>query len=222
MPDGSAESFTSDVDWIACNLEHGAHAWDGARARADALDIKVIPWVRLAHVKQGDTVENVKHKLKLLVDTAAVWQTDWILPNYEDEAETFPPNFVKLSLDETGWKGNTGWSTLAWLPNGVDYTAMRNDPVLLQIFPTDLRWPKDYATIKAKMGDCIYHASQGGFQYVGVTYQTYDNATPSLYDVESYQHSVYPGNVIHMDNGTIGFSKWPAKEFLINLANDEA
>lgn len=196
VPDGSAETFTNDVDWIAPNLEYEYTRWSTVVSKAQTRNIKVIPWVRLAHVAWGEGLDHIREQLQLLVTTARIWNTDWILPNYEDEASTFAPSIVKKELDDTGWQGNTGWSVQGWVPNDVDYSPMGNDPALLQIFPTDLRWPKDYATIKAKMGDCIYHAREGGFTYISVTYQTYDNATPSLYDVESYQHSTFPGNVI--------------------------
>jgi hypothetical protein len=177
-------------------MEYPMTRWSTAISRAQLRNIKVIPWVRLAHVGAGEGLNDVKARLDMLVRTARVWNTDTILPNYEDEADVIPPNVVKLALDETGWTGNTGWSTQAWLPNGPDFTAMREDAVLLQIFPTDLNWPKDYGIIKKNMGDCVYHARDKGFTYVSVTYQTYDDATPGIFDVDSYMHSVYPGNEI--------------------------
>lgn len=46
------------------------------------------------------------------------------------------------------------------------------------------------------MADCVWHARDLGFVYVGVTYQTYADATPAWFDVENHQHSVFTGNVI--------------------------
>jgi hypothetical protein len=195
VPDGSAESFDAHVDWVACNLEYAPDRWAQVRARAHSLDVKVMPWVRLAHSNSGETIEHVKVKLSLLVDTAQAWGCDTILPNYEDEASTIRPSLVAEYLyGQEDWLGHTGWSTNGWLGNDIDYTAIADDPVLLQIFPTDLRW--DPLDIEKKMGDCVYHAREKGFSYVGVTYQTYANARPGWYDCASHMHSTYPGNLI--------------------------
>lgn len=206
MPDGSAESFTDDIGWIGCNLEYAASQWSKARQRAANLGIRTIPWIRLCHVEKGEDFETIKQRLSLLMATAISWGENLILPNYENEAETHSPHDVAEYLyGYANWDGETGWSTQAWLPNAVDFTLISDhgDPCLLQIFPTDLRWSKDYATIKRNMGGSVYHARvDKGFNYVGVTYQTYDNATPDLFDVDSFMHSVFPGN-------KIGQGEWP-------------
>lgn len=120
---------------------------------------------------------------------------DTIIPNYEAEASTFAPADVAEHLyGFANWDGKTGWSTLAWLQNDVDWTPLTQDPVLLQIFPADNGWP--VSEIGPRMGDCVAHARAEGFTFVGVTYQAYGNATPAWYDVESFQHSTFPGNVI--------------------------
>ena len=173
------------------------------RERARALDIKVIPWARLANTLQGDTLALIKSKLALLILTANTWDDDTILPNYENEAEKIPPGMVgDILYDELGWNGLTGWSTNGWLGSDLDFSPLSADPALLQIFPTDLRW--NISDIPQKMGDCVYHARELGFNYVGVTYQTYDNARPVWYDCASHMHSTYPGNLIA--NGDWG--KW--------------
>lgn len=162
-----------------------------------SLGVRTIPWVRLAHVDQGETWEHVKQRLALLVSTALVWNESIILPNYEDEADTFPPSLLADHLyGVMDWDGQTGWSTLAWLQNNPDYTPLteRGDSALLQIFPEDNRW--EPWQIESKMGDCVAHARDKGFTYVGVTYQTND-AVPTWYDCESHQHSTFPGNVIN-------------------------
>lgn len=193
MPDGSAESFTSDIEWIGCNLSFAPAQWENARQRADSLGVKVIPWVRLAH--EGDSFEDVKTKLNLLISTAQVWGSDTIIPNYEVEAGWFSPAAVADYLyGYANWDGKTGWSTLAWLQNDVDWSPIVKDPVLLQIFPKDNGWP--VSEVNQKMGDCVAHARDEGFTYVGVTYQTYGDAVPGWFDVESHQHSTFPGNLI--------------------------
>jgi hypothetical protein len=193
VPDGSAETFTDAVDWVACNLEYAPSQWKQVRDKAAAMNIKVIPWRRLAH--EGDNFETIKDHLNLLVSTAQAWGSDTILPNYEDEAKTYPPAQVAEHLyGYVDWDGLTGWSLTGWLFNAVDWTPIAHDPALLQIFPADLQWPVD--EIAQKQGDCVEHARDKGFTYVGVTYQTYAGAQPAWFDVASYQHSTFPGNVI--------------------------
>lgn len=164
-----------------------------------------MPWARLAHVQYGETISTVRHWLEQLVFAATLWGSDTILPNYENEAETIPPNQVMHELDQTIWDGNVGWSMQGWLPNTVDYSpmTMRNHPVLLQIFPSDMSaiFPSDMRhdpEYVAKItGDCVWHArADRGFQYVGVTWQTYADMTSSDFDCNSFYHSTFPGNVI--------------------------
>lgn len=194
VPDGSAESF-SNVDWVACNMEYAPAQWANVRNRAKAQGAKVIPWIRLAHVEQGDTFEHVKQRLSLLMTTAVSWGEDTILPNYENEAGTFSPEQVADYLyGYANWDGLTGWSTQAWLPNDPDFMPLVEDPVLLQIFAADNRW--EPWQIPIKLGDCVAHARDKGFTYVGVTYQTYGGAQPSWYDCGAFMHSTFPGNVI--------------------------
>lgn len=109
------------------------------------------------------------------------------------------------ALDETLWEGNVGWSMLGWLPNGVDFSPMtqRDQPVLLQIFPGDMRsnFPDDTrhdpAHVADVTADCVWHARMDkGFQYVGVTWQTYGDMTAADYDCSSFMHSTFPGNLI--------------------------
>lgn len=142
----------------------------------------------------------MKQRLALLIITANAWGVNTIIPNYENEANVFLPGDVAGYLyDYADWDGQTGWSTQAWVPNGPNFSRMasRGDSALLQIFPTDNRWPMDRATIDQKMADCVWHARvEKGFTYVGVTYQTYQGATPGLFDCASWQHSTFPGNVI--------------------------
>lgn len=174
--------------------------WDNVRKRASDLGVRAIPWIRLCRPDENEDFEDIKDRLALLAAVADTWNETLILPNYETEAKIYPPDMVADYLyDSVKWEGGTGWSIPGWLFNDTDYTPIsdRDDPVLLQIFPTDFKWPKDYGVIKTKMGDCVEHARvDKGFTYVGVTYQTYDSATPSWFDVDSYQHSVYPGNLI--------------------------
>jgi len=203
-PDGSAQSFDNHIGWVACNLEYAPAQWNAVRQRAASMGIRCIPWIRLCHVHLGEDFETIKQRLALLTQTAINWGENLILPNYEDEAATYAPADVANHLyNVLDWDGDTGWSSLAWLLNDVDYRPINHDPMLLQIFPTDNRWPFDKSVIEAKMGDCVHHARvDKGFDYVGVTYQTYSGATPAIYDCQSYMHSVFSGN--HIGHGQWG------------------
>jgi hypothetical protein len=150
-------------------------------------------------------LSTIQNWLNQLVFVATLWGCDTIMPNYEIEAETIPPNQVMQVLDTTGWNGNVGWSMLGWLQNAVDYSPMtqRDQPVLLQIFPTDMHsiFPGDTrhdSEYVAKVtADCVWHARMDkGFQYVGVTWQTYGDMRSGDFDCHSFQHSTFPGNLI--------------------------
>lgn len=136
-----------------------------------------------------------------MTTTAELWGETLILPNYESEAETYAPVDVANHLyNVMDWDGDTGWSTLAWLQNAVDWSPLHRDPVLLQIFQKDNQWAPDQ--IKQMQADCVFHARvQEGFTYVGVTFQVND-AQPNWYDLAG-SHSVFPGNLInHGEWGT--------------------
>jgi len=143
--------------------------------------------------------------LALLVATATTWGENIIMPNYENEAETFSPSSIADHLyGVMNWTGETGWSTQAWLPNSPDFSPLadRGDSVHLQIFPQDNRW--EPWQIPGKLGDCVAHARvDKGFRFVGVTYQTYAGAIPAWYDCGAFMHSSFPGNLIgHGEWGT--------------------
>lgn len=159
--------------------------------------MRVFPWIRLCHVNIGENFETIKRHLDLLATTALFWGEDTIVPNYEDEASVHKPESVADYLYGTlDWGGHVGWSTLAWLQNDLNWSVLNRDPALLQIFPQDNRWSVD--EIQDKQDDCVAHARDLGFTYVGVTFQTYGDplkAQPDWYDLRG-SHSVFPGNVI--------------------------
>lgn len=151
-----------------------------------------MPWIRLAN--EHDTLFQFEQHIRHLVNIAKIWGCDTIMPNYENEAERFAPSIANAVIHDAGWTSHVGWSTQGWLPNDTDFSPIKDDPVLLQIFPQDMRFPPDQVNQKIK--DCVYHArAHLGFTYVGVTYQTYGSATYDWYD-NTISHSVYPGNLI--------------------------
>jgi len=191
------------VKWIALNVrDFSIRDWESKSviSRAQSAGLKVIPWARLAH----PPYENYLHAriyVKIMVEAARRWGSDWIIPNFENEAETTcPPWRAKEAIELSGWKGKVGWSTQGWLPGssgggqeGADYRPINQDPVLLQIFPEDLKLAP--SEIESKQAGCILHARiDKGFTYVGVTYQTY-RALPDWYNL-SGTHSVFTGDAI--------------------------
>lgn len=139
-----------------------------------------------------------------MITAARLWNTNWIMPNYENESEVISPKDLRAHLD-VRWNGRTVWSSLGWLPNSVDFSPITRDPMLLQIFPSDMKGsfpgdtrhdPKHVAKIA---GDCVQHARvDHGFTYVGVTWQTYHDMEAEDYDCTN-THSTFPGNEISPD-----------------------
>lgn len=199
VPDGSAEAF-KNVSWVACNLEYEASRWDSVRNRAANMGIEVFPWIRLANDK--DTVFQFEQHIRHLVNIGRIWKSKWILPNYEKEAERFAPSLARSILNDTDWEGLTGWSTLGWLLNDVDYSPICNDPALLQIFPEDMKFPPEM--VDEKVSDCVYNARVNhGFTYVGVTYQSY-RSSHTWFDCD-ITHSVFTGNTIPASDWDLWF-----------------
>ncbi|MEM3097518.1 MAG: hypothetical protein QXU32_02215 [Nitrososphaerales archaeon] len=190
------------LKWIALNIRDFAPIeWHVVRSRATLWGIEVYPWARLAHPGR-DSIAVLRQQLTNLVATAKSWGSRYILPNYEKEAETFSPEVVKKELDKLGWTGLVGWSTEGWLPNNVDYSPINKDPVLLQIFPEDMRLPHDPSVINKTMLDCVKHARiDKGFTYVGVTYQTY-RISSKMFDLKG-THSLFTGDYVSANN------EWP-------------
>lgn len=169
-------------------------------SRAHAAGLMVIPWARLADPGSED-YHDARRYMNIMAEAATRWNSTWILPNLEAEATTTcPPWRAKEAVELSGWDGKVGWSMQGWLPGtsgggqeGADYTPINSDPVLLQIFPEDLRWTP--SEIPGKQADCVWHARvDKGFTHIGVTYQTY-RAFPEWYDLTG-NHSVFTGDAI--------------------------
>jgi hypothetical protein len=86
-------------------------------------------------------------------------------------------------------------STVGWLYNDVDYTAIAHRPVLLQVFATDMhRLPSELQQVT---NGCISHARSKGFVDIGVTFQTYAGALPSWYTFwGSKPRSLFTGDMV--------------------------
>lgn len=175
--------------WLALNVGDG-HRWDDWRPvidRARALNVVVMPWARCRTLTQCWD----------LLDEADLVSFQAIL-NVEDEfkQEVDPGLLAGVITDFPDLK--VGISTVAWLYNDVDYSPLAGYPVLLQIFPADNGW--DPSELEQKTKDCVAHARDKGFTYVGATVQTYAGAEPGWYGYLSGAKSLYTGDDVGAGN----------------------
>lgn len=181
------------IKWLALNLgdDHGWDDWRIVIERARAIDVVVMPWARCR------TIEDCYS----LLDTADLVSFHAIL-NLEDELkdELTPARVSELIRD---FDVEVGISTVGWLYNSVDYLPLAGYPVLLQLFPTDMR--RDPADLEQIQAECVFHAHAKGFTYTGITAQTYGDAVPEWYAyMNGGTRSFYTGD----DIGAGNWSKW--------------
>lgn len=179
------------MQWLALNVrEHAPAEWDVVRSRADALNMPCKPWARLGLPDQGETRDDCLVMLQTIYQACDAWGENGI-PNVETEFERiFPPDELAAEIDHR----IEGLSSVAWLYNAVNFTPVAHLPLLLQIFKTDNRWTVD--EIEKRQADCVLHAREKGFTYVGVTFQTYGGAQPSWYAYHSGTRSYFTGDDI--------------------------
>jgi hypothetical protein len=121
--------------------------------------------------------------------------------NIEDEFKAdLPPSLVASRVAQYEI-ADVAISTVAWLYNDVDYRPLTHLPVLLQIFPQDNRW--DPSELEQRQADCVRHAREKGFRYVGVTFQAYGGAQPEWYAYHRGPRSLYAGD-------DVGAGRWEA------------
>jgi len=186
-----------DRCWLALNLGDG-HVWDDWNVviqRARALGVRLIPWARCRTLQECYD----------LLDDADLVGFRAIL-NIEDEFERgpggtpapCPPDKVREVMDDFP-NVAVSFSTGAWLMNDVVYTPIAHRPVLLQLFPTDMkRDPSELPQIEL---DCRKHARDKGFRYIAITCQTYAGAQPGWYAYQgSTPRSLYTGDDVGAGN----------------------
>jgi len=185
------------MKWVAVNLGDG-FVWEDWRIvvdRARALSVQVFPWARCRTALE----------LHVLLE-----QADLVgfraIANIEDEFERdsaggpapLPPTLVRKIIDGFPQVA-VSFSTGGWLQNDVVYTPITHRPVLLQVFPQDLK--RDPADLPQITADCIQHAHDKGFRHVGVTCQAYGLAEPEWYDyLGSQPKSIYAGDDVGAGN----------------------
>src|SRR4029077_5712954 len=134
-----------------------------------AARVAVLPWARVRTLTE----------LHELMETADVFSSR-VIVNIEDEfKDVLPPARVTALLSDYTFQSyalDVAISTPGWLYNDVDYHALQDYPALLQLFPQDMR--RDPAELEQIQADCVKHARDKGFVYVGVTCQTYGAAEP--------------------------------------------
>lgn len=168
--------------WLAFNVaDHRAEEWDLVRSRAILHGLAFYPWGRLRTDGMQDSICRI----------AKEWMTRPLL-NIEDEAK--PPGVpgsqpwgqprevarrirvgfpgIQPILSIPGW---AYWGYTDWRPC-ADF------PALLQILWEDMRIiPPTRASIAKIQADCETMAVRT-FKRVGVSYQSYRDSSPLLYD----------------------------------------
>jgi hypothetical protein len=161
----------SDLGWFTLNVGDEAtwEDWRHVRHIAAGNGVTVYPWARCRN-PQG-----LRDLLQLAWDNGVQ-----PIPNLETELEgTLPPALVGEICAQYPAVDVVGWSCMGWLQNSPDFSPMTHRPVLLQLFATDMR--RDPAELPQIQKDCVLHARHKGFKNVGVTYQTYGDATKYWY-----------------------------------------
>lgn len=179
------------MKWLALNVGDGQHwaDWQVVIDRARANDVQVYPWMRCR------TLQDCWD----LLDHADMVST-WGILNLEDELKDgVSPAAVAGLLDD--FDVEVGISSVAWLYNDVDFSPLAELPMLLQVFAQDNRW--EPAELERKQRDCVTHARDKGFTYVGVTFQTYGEAEPDWYVYHDGTRSYFTGD-------DIGAGQWEA------------
>lgn len=191
-PRGGVENFLEQglsVYWSACNIgDHSEYEWSYYKTHANMVGIRVIPWARCR--TEADVLN--------LVRVALEWHSNGLIVNLETEAkDVLTPKQVSDKL--YGYNGQVAISTEAWLYNPplVDWKPLTQHTCLLQIFPAEAEPAK-------KPLDCLAHAKELGFQKVAFTYGAHMGQTPSLYDLQRVNYSVYTGDDIGVGN----WNKW--------------
>lgn len=177
------------MEWLALNVGDGQewNDWRTVIDRARPLGVVVIPWARCLTLTQCYD----------LLDLADLVAFHAIL-NIEDEFKdsVSPAKVAEIVADFPDVQ--VGISTVAWLYNDVDYSPLEKLPVLLQVFPADNGWSPDQ--IEQRQSDCVQHARDQGFTYVGVTLQTYAGAEPGWYGYLKGARSLYTGDDVGAGN----------------------
>ena len=194
-----AEMAAAGMKWLAFNVGDGQH-WDDwriVRERARDANVEVLPWARCRTLADCHD----------LLETADVFASKCLL-NIEDEfKDVLPPFRVAELLSDYTMQSrglDVGISTVGWVYNSVDYLPLANYPALLQLFPTDMRLdPADLEEIQAQ---CVAHARDKGFTYVGVTIQAYGGAKPEWYGYIDGTFSIFAGD----DVGSSNWAAWGA------------
>jgi hypothetical protein len=169
-----AEMKAAGMAWLALNVGDGHDwlSWETVRRNARAADVETFPW------KRCRTLGECRELLELGSSYAAK-----AILNIEDEFKDVcaPAKVAELvfeySIHDAAF--DVGISTVGWLYNDCTFLPLSNLPVLLQVFAADNKWAP--AELQKRQAECVTHARDKGFTYVGVTYQTYAGAKPEWY-----------------------------------------
>lgn len=187
--------------WLALNvIDQPADQWDLVRQRCTRFGLTVYPWGRL-HREDSQMI---------ICQTAKLWKTRPLL-NIEDEAKQpgYPgsqpwgqPKVVAAQIKALFPKIQPILSIPGWpYWGGTDWRPLADFPALLQILWEDMRInPVTKEEIARVQRDCEYMAKKV-FKRVGVSYQSFHDSSPLLYDRNRKGWSIIWGDTV---------SDWPA------------
>lgn len=194
-PAGGNENVGPDIaehldpeGWVAFNVgDYEPSRWDVHRERATQAGILSVPWARLGTPGAGATREACLARLRDVSTIADEWEIETRpmsggiarpLLNAETELLLGLVTPADLATHLDGTEG--GISTEANLYWSVDWTPVRDWPVLLQLFPEDMH--VDPTTMKGITAWAVYGArTRAGMRWVGATYQAW-RSDPAWFD----------------------------------------
>lgn len=182
--------------WLALNVgDHAPGDWDLVRERCKRFGLTVYPWARLHKPNMQD----------IACMTARSWRTRPLL-NIESEAKnpTHPdsrpwgqPAFVAAKLRKDYPKIQAILSIPGWpYWGGTDWSPLRDNAALLQILPEDMHIANTKEEIARVQRDCETMARRV-FKRVGVSYQSYRDLSPLLFDRRRTGWSVIWGDTVN-------------------------
>lgn len=164
-------------------IDFPPESWNKARQAAINQGLIVFPWGATI----ADSRTECLKRLDKIVATAVAWNTKYVIIDAEKELDNgfITSDDIALALADFP---DAAISTEAWLYFNVDWWPLTEWPVLLQIYPEENRLTPEQ--IPQFQADCVRHARQRGFLYVGVTFPTYHGSQPTWYNL-SGTYSLY-------------------------------
>jgi hypothetical protein len=206
------EMWRAGIRWLAFNVrDYSVADWAIVRQRCHQYGVKYLPWARIGN--PGDSRETALEWCQRLMYIADAMREDQGLPdslaivNAETEIKPVALGGV-VTPDEVariiGKRRQVAISTEGRLYHH-NWVPLVQQPLLLQIFPTDMGIFQSATAVLAETLADVARARMYGFLNVGVTYQAYHEAPPSIYPFRSGSAwNIYAGDDVGIGN----WSRW--------------